>query len=70
MINTRQPLSRAELASITRTKARSHALDQMRRAASALSAAMIDEPNSRQSLALHDLQNRLRSMIAELRVLT
>jgi len=68
-MNNNQPLSRAELAAITRSKARSHALDQMRRAASALSAAMVDEPNSRQSLALHDLHNRVRSMIAELRLL-
>ncbi len=64
-----QPKSRAELASIKRGKARQHALDEMRRAASALSAAMQDEPNSEQSLALHDLRNRLRSLIAELRLL-
>jgi hypothetical protein len=64
-----QPMTHAELAAVRRTEAREHALDHVRRAASALTAAMLDEPNSKRSQALHDLQDRLRSLIAELRLL-
>ena len=69
MITDGRPLSRAELASITRTKAREHAIDQLRRTLSALNAALNDEPSSARSTALHSIRGRVVAMIAELRAL-
>jgi len=64
-----QPKRCAELHAIRRAQAREHCTDQLRRAVSALNAAIDGEPSSTRSTALHDLRRRVVRMIDEVKAL-
>jgi hypothetical protein len=59
----------ADEAAIKRSQALTFAIDQLRRGASALTAAANGEPNAMRQAVLASIHQRLQSMLAELRAL-
>ena len=62
-------MSAADLHAIKRTQALGYAIDQLRRAASAVCAARWGEPNPARAAQLEDAHRQLESLLWELKAL-